>query len=150
MKLTLQSWYCTEACGQRNEASARHCQKCGRNHYERNAQVASSERAVVYLNPATGERKTPPRADQLLPEIYARQGFERHEIMSMTAYEKETGVVHEATNFHPGNELTAFREPEPAKASPELVNRLVNEIRAANQSGPWTMDHAEALTSIND
>lgn len=73
-----------------------------------------------------------------MPSVYAKQGFERHEIMSMIQYEKETGVIHEATNFHPGNEPDPTQTPEPVGAPKELIRSMVDDIRAAAASGPWT------------
>jgi hypothetical protein len=107
---------------------------------ERHAQIHSAERAVVYVNPITGERRTPPRADQQMPEVYSRQGFERREIMSMTQYERETGSVHEASNYASGNEPVTEAPPMRPHAPKEVIDSLVNEVRAAIQSGPWTME----------
>jgi len=135
-RYTLQFWYCW--CKTKNEPAAEICVKCGASRHERHAQVHQSERAVIYRNPVTGERRTPARADQPMPEVYARQGFERMEIMNMTRYEKETGVIHEASNYSAGNETTAFREPEPAKAAPEVIAELARDVAAAAASGPWT------------
>ena len=139
MRYTLQAWWCT--CGKRNDAALRKCSSCTANRIEKYAQVAESERAVVYINPATGERRTPARADQAMPEVYARQGFERQEIMSMTAFEKETGLVHEATNFAAGNEPSPDREGPETKAPKEVINALIDDIRAARASGSeWTFN----------
>lgn len=140
-RYTLLSWWC--GCKERNEGSAKLCAKCGTSRIEKHAQIHASERAVVYLNPMTGERRTPARADQNVPEVYARQGFERHEIMNMTDYEKRTGVVHEATNFNPGNEPSPVKEPE-RKGMPQAAREaLINEVREAMASGPWTDDGAD-------
>lgn len=139
MRYTLQAWWCT--CGKRNEAALKKCWSCTANRIERYAQVAESERAVIYVNPLTGERRTPARADQAMPEVYARQGFERQEIMSMTEFEKKTGLVHEATNFAPGNEPSPDREPPATKAPKEVIDSIIDDIRAANQSGSeWTLN----------
>ena len=97
----------------------------------------SSERAVVYYNPATGEHRTPARADVPMPEVYQRQGFERRELLSMLSWEKESGVVHEATNFNAGNEPETDRDV-PYKPDPKVVHELAKDIAAANASGPWT------------
>lgn len=115
----------------------RSCVKCGQQHYERHAQVHASERAVVYYNPATGEHKTPARADQNVPEIYAQQGFERREIMHMGSWEKESGTVHEATTFNPGNEEFCH-DPVIPKANPKVIHDLLTDMAAANASGEWT------------
>jgi hypothetical protein len=74
-----------------------------------------------------------------MPEVYAKQGFERMEIMSMSAYEKQTGSVHEASNFNAGNEITPLKEPEP-KAPKELIDSIVDDMRQACASGPWTIN----------
>lgn len=92
----------------------------------------------MYINPATGERRTPPRADQPMPEIYARQGFERVEIMNMGKFERDFGVVHEASNFSAGNESLAFKEPELPKAPKEVLDALAKDVADAAASGPWT------------
>src|ERR1017187_7357387 len=138
MRTILQFWYCY--CKTRNEGNQRHCSSCGTSRIERHAQVHSSGRAVTYINPATGERRTPARADQPIPEVYARQGFERHEIMSMVEYEKATGLVHEASTFSPGNEPCPFKEPEIPKMSEALKKDLIDDLRNAKASGPWTDD----------
>lgn len=135
-RYTLQFWICW--CNKKNAGDAKVCWSCGTSRIQKNAQVHASERAVVYVNPATGERRTPPRADQPMPEVYARQGFERVEIMSMTKFEKETGIVHEASNFSSGNEVTAFKEPERTSAPPEVIHQLAKDVAAAAASGPWT------------
>lgn len=73
-----------------------------------------------------------------MPSVYAEQGFERHEIMRMTDWEKQTGLVHEATNFNAGNEPPPA-DPNPApKPSPEVKQALIDDIRAAIASGPFT------------
>jgi hypothetical protein len=137
-RVTKHYWICV--CKQFNDASLRRCSTCGNDHYQRNAQVHASERAVVYFNPATGEHRTPPRADQPIPEVYAAQGFERREIDSMIAWEKEAGVVHEATNFHPGNEDTPLDPRDNNKCPPEVKKALIEDMKAAFASGPWTGD----------
>lgn len=136
-RFTRVAWWCN--CGTRNEGSATDCVKCSRKLHEKYAQIRESERAVVYVNPLTGERRTPARNDEPVPEIYARQGFERQEIMSITRYERETGSIHESTTFNPGNEPVPETIPK-ASAPKELIKELVDDIRAAHQSGAWTMD----------
>ncbi len=136
-RYTTYLWICGQ-CRETNRGAGRFCKSCGRDRIERRAQVHASERAVVYVNPLTGERRTPARADVPMPEVYAAQGFERHEILNMTQYEKMAGVVHESSNFYAGNEVTAFKEPEPPKASREVTEQLVKEVQAAAISGPWT------------
>lgn len=58
--------------------------------------------------------------------------------MNMTSWEKESGAIHEASNFNPGNEGTDTCEPLPSKAPIELKQKLIDDWRAANASGPWT------------
>ncbi len=96
--------------------------------------IHPSERSVVYRNPRTGETRYPPRADQPLPEVYARQGYERQELstpQSIREFERETGRVHERTHYH-ANSATAERdlasEPE-HKKDPEITRRLVDALR---------------------
>jgi len=78
------------------------------------------------------------RNDQPMPEVYARQGFERVEIMSMSKFEKETGLVHEASNFVSGNEEMAYREPELPRAPKEVLEKLALDVAEGAASGPWT------------
>ncbi len=134
---TLQSWTCP--FGHNNQASNRLCGECGHDRIQRNAQVDASERVVVYRHPVTGEFKRPPRADAPMPEKYAAQGFQREEVFSMIQHEKETGSVHEASNFTAGNEPSPEREiiPQVPKAVKE---GLIRDIMDAHQSGKWTMD----------
>lgn len=99
--------------------------------------MRAADKAVVYYNPATGEHRTPARTDQPLPEVYARQGFERREIDSMVAWEKEAGVVHESTTFNSGNEEITHEEPV-YRPNPEAVKAVVKDIADAISSGPWT------------
>lgn len=68
--------------------------------------IHTSERAVVYMNPRTGEHRTPPRADQPMPEVYRRQGFERVEMdthQKLREFEKKTGLVQESRHFDNGS-----------------------------------------------
>ena len=124
--------------GHENPASNKACWKCGILCNEPTAQVRESQRAVVYVNPETGERRTPPRADMPMPEVYARQGFERQEILNMSAFEKQTGLVHEATNFHSGNEGIPTDPYIPPPPSKEIVENLAKDLAEAAASGPWT------------
>lgn len=135
MRATSVSWWCPK--GHKNDGSSSLCDTCGHSRREKHAQVHSSERAVVYINPATGERRTPARADVPIPEVYAQQGFERQEIMSMGAWEKQSGLIHEASNFNLGNEPIPedYRYP---KADPKVVHELAVDIAQAAASGPWT------------
>ena len=71
-----------------------------------------------------------------MPDRYVEAGFERREIDSMLAWEREAGVVHEATNFAPGNEpMSQEKLPEP---NPEARKAVIDDIVAAVNSGPWT------------
>ena len=127
-------------CDHWNQAhmSEPRCKKCHQRHRSRDAQVHQSERAVVYYNPRTGEHKTPPRADLPMPGIYAAQGFERREIQHMSSWEKEAGVIHEASNYGRGNE-TRGTSPEPTPSCPpEVTKALVEDVAAAIASGPMT------------
>ena len=100
MRLTFHAWWCGR-CSTKNTGKV--CTNCTQPRFEKHAQVHTQDRAVVYYNPATGEHRTPPRADAPIPQVYANQGFERMEIMSMIDYEKQTGIIHEASNFNSGN-----------------------------------------------
>ena len=144
-RYTSQGWWCH--CTQKNSPDAKKCSKCGALRFEKNAQVHASERAVVYYNPVTGEHRTPARADTPIPQHYADAGFERREILSMTAYEKETGVVHEASNYAPGNEPTP--EPRMPNPNPEAIRELAKDMADAIASGPWT-GAENLLTSTQD
>lgn len=73
-----------------------------------------------------------------MPDVYAKQGFVREEIMNMTQFERESGVIHEASNFSPGNESLPYKEPSRPETPPEVTADLVNDLRAAIASGPWT------------
>ena len=133
---TLVCWYCWR--GHRNNGGSPHCAVCGTSRIEKHAQVHEKERAVVYYNPLTGEHRTPPRADMPMPAVYAQQGYERRDILNMTQYERETGVVHEATNFNPGNEPLTDRDPMPPSHKPEVIRELARDMAEAMASGPWT------------
>jgi hypothetical protein len=113
---------------------------CSHGRVERHAQVHSSERTVYYQHPLTGQIVRPGRADQPMHPNYAREGFERKEVLSMIAHERETGSVHEASNFAPGSEPSPDGTPATPKAPKELINSIIDDLRAANQSGPWTME----------
>ena len=132
-------WWCG-ACRSpvANAPEDRHCRKCGHAKHERHARVHSAERAVVYVNPRTGEHRTPARADQPMPGIYARQGFERHEILDMSAYEKSQGVVHEASNFNPGNEPLPEAHGAAPQLDPAAKEALIRDVAEAFASGPFT------------
>jgi len=132
-------WWCGQ-CGEQNPGEARYCSKCHRDTIERHAQPHASERAVVYRHPVTGEIRRPARADEPMSPVYAAQGYVREEIMSMIQHEKETGSVHEASNFTSGNEPMPEERFETPKAPKEVVNAIIDDWRAANQSGDWTME----------
>lgn len=136
MRTSTIAWWCG-LCDCRNIPENSQCVHCGHPRRERHAQIHSSERAVVYYNPATGEHRTPARADMPMPPVYATQGYERREILNMSQWEKEAGVVHEATSFHSGNEPMSS-EVAPPKASKEVIDALARDIADANASGPWT------------
>ncbi len=68
--------------------------------------IHTSERTVVYSNPRTGEVRFPARNDQPIPQVYAKQGFERQELESardVAAFEKRTGRIHERSWCDPGS-----------------------------------------------
>jgi hypothetical protein len=143
VRYTLQAWWCGN-CRTRNEPLDRNCTKCTLPRVVHSAQVRAADRAVVYWNESTGERRVPARADSPMPTVYADQGFVRREIPSMIAYERETGVVHEASNFTPGNEPVEAPRAEAPKVSTEVMRRLIDDVRAAKASGPWTERQREA------
>ena len=134
-RYTFHFWICR--CSTRNGPGEKRCSNCGALRVERCAAVHSSERAVVYVHPLTGERRTPARADQPMPEVYANQGFERVEIESMVKFERETGLIHEPTNFNAGNEAVPV-EPPHKSAPRKLIDSLARDISDAAASGPWT------------
>jgi hypothetical protein len=136
--MALALWIC--GFGHTNTRNFRNCETCSSPRKEKHAQVHQRERSVVYYNPATGEHRTPPRADQPVPEIYARQGFQRREILHMGQYERETGVIHEASTFRAGNEPSPWKEPEPPPMPADVRENLINDVREAIASGPWTDD----------
>ncbi len=73
-----------------------------------------------------------------MPAIYARQGFERKEILHMSTWEREAGVIHEASNYSRGNE-TRGTAPEPTPfCPPEVTKALAEDVAAAIASGPMT------------
>ncbi len=139
-------WWCGQ-CGTRNDGADRHCVQCARDSVERHAQVYASERAIVYRHPVTGEIRRPARADVAMPQTYVDQGFEREEIMSMIRHERETGSVHEATNFLPGSEPMPTPEVTP-QVPKALKEALIRDVMDAHQSGNWTID--QPLTSAYD
>jgi len=97
--------------------------------------IHPSERSVIYRNPRTGEHRTPARADQAIPEVYAKQGYVREELSTPQAvrrFEKETGLIHERSHYDPGSgrgDRDNIAEPEPMKKDPEITRRLVQALR---------------------
>ena len=136
-RLNLIAWWCI--CGTRNVPSDSVCVKCSHHRFQKNAQVSESERCVVYYNPQTGEHRTPPRTDMPMPQQYASDGFERREIMNISQWEKESGLVHEATNFNSGNEPIPEKYGEP-KISKEVKEAVIRDVAdsIASDSGKWT------------
>ena len=143
---TLQFWICW--CKTQNPPEAKSCINCSASRIERHAQVNASERAVVYVNPLTGERRTPARADQPLPEVYRSRGFERQEILSMSRYEREPGTVHESSTFHPGNEESSYAPPPRKEMPSEAKRELISSVRDALASGPMTTSEGSSSFSV--
>jgi hypothetical protein len=78
---------------------------------------------VVYRNPKTGEIRYPARNDQPVPEVYARQGYQREELRSaaeIQQFERSTGRLHERSWYDPGS-ATAEREIEVQTAPPKIT-----------------------------
>lgn len=68
------------------------------------ASVRESERAVVWAHPVHGIRY-PGRNDAPMPPAYAKAGFERKELTSMSEirrFEKASGVLSEVAHFDRG------------------------------------------------
>lgn len=64
--------------------------------------VHSTERAVVWRHPGTGQIRYPGRNDSPMPQRYQLQGFERHELPTLRAvehFEKDHGVHNEKMWF---------------------------------------------------
>lgn len=106
--------YCADASGRNGHGYGR-----GSNLI---SSIHTSERAVVYVNPRTGEHRTPARADQPVPEVYRRQGYERVELdthQKRIEFERKTGLVHEASHCDRGSNtaerslLTGIEEAPP-------------------------------------
>ncbi len=57
--------------------------------------------------------------------------------MNMGQWERESGAVHEASNFNAGNEMKDFEPPTP-KPSKELIHALAKDWAEAVASGPMT------------
>lgn len=137
-RYTRQAFWCG-TCHSRNEGNSRHCLNCGTDSIERHAQPNASDRAVFFRHPLTGEIRRPARADQPMPAEYARQGYQREEVMSMIRHERETGSVHEDSNFRAGNEPVPEREITPSVPK-HVKEALIRDVMDAHQSGNWTMD----------
>ena len=98
------------------------------------AAIHVKERSVIYRNPRTGETRTPARSDQPMPEVYARQGYERVELdtpQAIRTHERETGSIHEATWYDSGSgraerDLVADHGP----ALPDISNKILEMGRA--------------------
>jgi arginine deiminase len=135
MRATRYKWWCPRGHG--NDGNNRFCYQCGHDKVEIHAQVHTRDRAVIFYNTKTGEHRTPARADQPIPEVYRAQGFERKEILSMIEWEKQSGVVHEASNFNAGNETISV-EPTLPRPDAKIVHELAKDIADAAASGPWT------------
>ena len=56
----------------------------------------------------------------------------------MTQWEKESGVVHEASTFNSGNNDIPQDTRDEVHTPPEVKQALIDDIRAAIASGPWT------------
>ena len=87
--------------------------------------IHPSERAVVYMNPKTGEHRTPARADQIMPEVYRRQGYERMELdthQKRIEFERKTGLVHEASHCDRGSATAERSLLEGIKDAPPIRN----------------------------
>lgn len=95
--MPLELWICG-LCKTENRRSHT-CSKCGTSRRERHAAVHSSERAIVFRNPRTGEVRFPATTDQPMALQYQAAGFERVSIQHMTKFERDTGRVHEASNY---------------------------------------------------
>lgn len=72
----------------------------------------------------------------VMPAQYKKDGFERREIMHMTSWEKESGSVHEASNYTAGNEVMPTRDEY--KPDPKIKDELCRDMAAAIASGAWT------------
>lgn len=57
--------------------------------------------------------------------------------MSMTQYERETGLVHEQSNYSAGNEPVPDDVGLP-KTDPAVKKALIEDMRDAFASGPFT------------
>jgi hypothetical protein len=145
-RYTSLGWWCG-LCQQKNSPDSRKCSKCGSNKFQKNAKISHAERAVIYTHPLTGERIVPPRADTPMPQTYVDRGFVRKEITSMSQFEKETGLVHEASNFCPGNEPIPDNTQFP-QVSKETKEALVNDMREAIASGPFTGGLDDVTTHV--
>jgi hypothetical protein len=115
--MSCEAWIC---CRRLHPGIVRVCPVCG----TPRSQLRHSAKAVVYRHPGTNEVRYPPRNDMAMPAVYAREGFVREEIGSMSAFERDTGRVHEASNYSPSSGLlerdtTSHCEPLPIKGLDE-------------------------------
>jgi hypothetical protein len=81
------------------------------------------------MNPRTGERRIPARADLQMPEVYRRQGYERVELdthQKRNDFERKTGLVHEASHFDKGS-ATAERELLTNVGSPIQETKILDQ-----------------------
>ncbi len=88
--------------------------------------VHSSERAVVFENPATGEVRYPGRNDAPIPERYKKEGFVRKEfptLASLERFERSHGVRNDKAHYNEGN--SADQEAPPRK---QLTDQEKREI----------------------
>lgn len=89
---------------------------------------------MVYRNPRTGETRYPPRNDQPMPAVYAKQGYVRQELtsaQSVREFERSTGRIHEATHYHKGsgNAEKDLARVDETKKDPALTHRLAEALR---------------------
>lgn len=96
--------------------------------------IHTSERSVVYRNPRTGETRYPPRNDQPMPDVYAKQGYVRQELssaQSIREFERSTGRIHEATHYHKGsgNAEKDLAHVDEVKKDPAITHRLAKALR---------------------
>ena len=70
--------------------------------YRSDAQIHSSEKVVVYENPATGDMRVPGRGDRPIHPKLAAAGYVRKTLDTISdvhALEKKNGLIHEPGNF---------------------------------------------------
>ena len=85
------------------------------------------------MNPRTGEHRTPARADQAMPEVYRRQGYERVEMdthQKLVEFERKTGLVHEASHCDNGSataERSLLNNIETPTTATEVLDRAYSD-----------------------